>query len=115
MDKFLESLQDNWVLVVFLGLPAQIAFMSRFIVQWLASEKAGKSVIPLAFWYLSLVGSLGLAVYFTCKLDPVGMFGQSFPCLIYIRNLVLIYRHRRNTEHHLIGEGADTAEEELSV
>ena len=112
-NEMLEKMQDNWIL--FVGLPAQLAFMSRFVVQWVASEKAGKSVMPLAFWYLSLIGSLGLTTYFIGRSEPLGVFGQSVPCLIYIRNLMLIYKHRSNEKHHLLGEGADKAEEELSA
>ena len=113
MDEFLEKMQDN--LFLFVGLPAQIAFMSRFVVQWIASERAGKSVIPLAFWYFSLIGSLGLTTYFIARFEPLGVLGQSLPCMIYVRNLVLIYRHRAHEKLHLLGEGADAAEEELST
>jgi lipid-A-disaccharide synthase-like uncharacterized protein len=77
------------------GLVAQLAFTARFVVQWLASERAGKSVMPLAFWYLSLGGSTGLLVYAVARADPIFILGQSLGSIIYLRNLTLIYRERR--------------------
>ncbi len=117
LDKMLEKMQDNWFL--FVGLPAQAAFTGRFVIQLIASERAGKSVVPLAFWYFSLVGSLGLAAYFIFgRYEPLGALGTLIPSGIYVRNLMLIYRHRRHEaeQDHLLGEEADTAEaEERSV
>jgi len=108
-EQLLEKMQDFWFVAV--GLPAQAAFTGRFVVQWVASERAGKSVVPLAFWYFSLVGSLGLATYFIFgRYEPLGALGTLIPSVIYVRNLVLIYRHRRAEAHHLLGESADTAE-----
>lgn len=80
-----------WLLVGFAG---QAAFSARFLVQWLASERAGKSVVPLAFWYLSIVGSLTLLSYAIVRQDPVFILGQSFGVLIYSRNLILIHREK---------------------
>lgn len=110
-NTLLEKMQDFWF--IFVGLPAQAAFTGRFVVQWIASEKAGKSVVPLAFWYFSLAGSLGLATYFTFgRYEPLGALGTLIPSGIYIRNLVLIYKHKKKEaeEEHLLGEEADTAE-----
>ena len=78
-----------------LGLLAQIMFSGRFFVQWVASEKAGKSVIPVAFWYLSISGSCLLLIYAIHILDPVFIIGQSAGVVIYIRNLYLIRREKR--------------------
>lgn len=78
-----------WLLVGFAG---QAAFSARFLVQWLASERAGKSVVPLAFWYLSIVGSLTLLSYAIVREDPVFILGQSLGVFIYGRNLILIRR-----------------------
>lgn len=83
---------DAWVA---LGLIAQGVFFTRFLIQWLASERARQSVIPVAFWYLSLVGSLLLLVYSIHVRDPVFILGQSTGSVIYIRNIVLIKRRRR--------------------
>lgn len=77
------------------GLLAQLAFTARFVVQWIASERRGKSVMPLAFWYLSLGGSTGLFVYALARADPIFILGQSLGSIIYLRNLTLIYRERR--------------------
>jgi len=77
------------------GLVAQLAFTARFVVQWITSEREGKSVIPLAFWYFSLFGSTGLLVYAIVRADPIFILGQSLGSVIYLRNLTLIYRERR--------------------
>lgn len=77
-----------------LGFVAQALFASRFIVQWISSEKAGQSVVPIAFWYLSLGGALLLLIYAIYRKDPVFIIGQSLGGLIYARNLALIARKR---------------------
>lgn len=82
----------RWDVWVVLGLVAQGVFFARFLVQWLASERRKQSVIPEAFWYLSLCGSLLLLVYSIHVKDPVFIVGQSTGSVIYIRNLVLIAR-----------------------
>jgi lipid-A-disaccharide synthase-like uncharacterized protein len=78
-----------------LGFFAQILFSGRFLVQWIASEKAGKSVVPIAFWYLSIGGSAFLLMYAIYRLDPVFILGQSVGIFIYSRNLYLVRRERR--------------------
>ncbi len=70
-----------------LGFVAQAFFFSRFLVQWLASERAGRSVFPVAFWYLSLVGGVTLLAYAIHLRDPVFILGQATGALIYLRNL----------------------------
>ena len=77
-----------------LGFVAQALFASRFVVQWISSEKAGQSVVPIAFWYLSLGGAVLLLTYAIYRKDPVFIIGQSVGGLIYARNLVLISRKR---------------------
>jgi lipid-A-disaccharide synthase-like uncharacterized protein len=77
------------------GLFGQLMFTMRFIVQWLASEKAGHSVVPIAFWYFSIIGGLIVLSYGIYKFEPVIILGQLPGCLIYSRNLFLIYRDRR--------------------
>jgi lipid-A-disaccharide synthase-like uncharacterized protein len=74
------------------GLLGQAAFFSRFLVQWIASERAGRSLIPVAFWYLSLAGSLALLIYAVHRREPVFALGQSVGTLVYVRNLVLLRR-----------------------
>ena len=76
------------------GLLGQGIFSARFIIQWLVSEKEKRSVIPVAFWYLSLLGGITLLFYSIYKRDPVFILGQSTGVLIYSRNLFLIQRER---------------------
>jgi lipid-A-disaccharide synthase-like uncharacterized protein len=82
---------NGWVLF---GLLGQAAFSARFIVQWIVSEKKGESTIPVAFWYLSLVGGLILLVYAIYKRDPVFVVGQGAGVIVYLRNLILIQRKK---------------------
>ena len=92
---------NGWVLFGILG---QILFGSRFIVQWLASERRKESTIPVAFWYLSLLGGLILFAYaFWYRQDIVFTIGQSAGVFIYVRNLVLI---RRLSRQRAAGAGA---------
>jgi lipid-A-disaccharide synthase-like uncharacterized protein len=82
----------NWLGLF--GLAGQFAFMMRFVVQWFASERRGRSYVPVAFWYLSLCGGAMLFSYALMRRDPVIMLGQALGMTIYIRNLVLIYGRR---------------------
>ena len=77
-----------------IGLLGQGIFSARFIVQWLISEREKRSVIPVAFWYLSLLGGLTLLLYAIYKRDPVFIIGQFSGIFIYARNLFLIHRER---------------------
>ncbi len=77
-----------------IGFSAQACFFSRFLVQWIASERAKRSVIPMAFWYLSLAGGSGLLIYAIHLGDPVFILGQSTGSFIYLRNIWL--RTREN-------------------
>lgn len=81
-----------WVLV---GFIAQILFGARFFVQWVASERAGKSVVPVAFWFFSLAGGVMLFTYALVRKDPVFIAGQGFGLFVYMRNLYFIFRPRR--------------------
>lgn len=80
----------DWSWLDLLGLLGQIVFSLRFVTQWIASEKRGESVIPVSFWYWSIVGSLILAVYWVFKRSPVGILANAPNALIYMRNLQLI-------------------------
>lgn len=90
-DVFINRL-DWWVL---LGLVAQALFTMRFLVQWIASERAGHSVIPLAFWLFSIGGGLLLLVYALYRKDIVFIAGQAFGVFVYLRNLQFVMRDRR--------------------
>ncbi len=77
------------------GLVGQIFFFSRFIVQWLVSEKKGKSTIPVAFWYLSIVGGILVLMYALWRHDPIFTLGQSVGIVVYLRNLWLIRKEKK--------------------
>jgi len=81
-----------WVVI---GLFAQMLFSMRFIIQWIASEKENRSVVPEAFWWFSIVGGLTLFAYALHRADPVFMLGQSLGIVVYTRNLWLIYAEKR--------------------
>ncbi|HEX8416944.1 MAG TPA: lipid-A-disaccharide synthase N-terminal domain-containing protein [Methylobacterium sp.] len=83
---------DFWLVF---GLAAQLVFGSRFVLQWIASERAGRSVMPLSFWFLSIAGGLMTLVYGFVRREPVIIFGQGLSTIIYLRNLALILRERR--------------------
>ena len=80
-----------WAWLAF-GFGAQVIFMSRMLVQWLATERARSSVVPVGFWWLSLVGGLMLLAYFLRRGDPVGSVGQLFGVIVYLRNLFFLRR-----------------------
>jgi lipid-A-disaccharide synthase-like uncharacterized protein len=84
--------EEVWWLLV--GFGGQALFMGRFVVQWLVSERRGRSVIPVSFWYLSIVGALVLLVYAVHRRDPVFVAGQGLGVGIYLRNLHLIRAER---------------------
>jgi lipid-A-disaccharide synthase-like uncharacterized protein len=83
-----------------LGFTAQLLFATRFIVQWIASEKARRSIVPETFWYFSLAGGLLLFCYAIYRLDPVFMLGQGAGLLIYSRNIQMIWRSRAAEGQH---------------
>ncbi len=83
---------DFWLVF---GLAAQLAFAARFLVQWIASERAGKSVVPMAFWFFSIGGGLMTLIYGLVKREPVIIFGQLLSNIIYVRNVMLIYKSRQ--------------------
>lgn len=83
---------DLWLVF---GIVAQLLFTARFLVQWIASERAGRSVVPVAFWLFSIAGGMMTLVYGLVRREPVIIFGQAFAVFIYIRNLALIYREKR--------------------
>lgn len=78
--------QCLWLIIGFTG---QFVFALRFFIQWLESEKAKKSIIPLSFWYFSVLGSIILLAYAIHRKDPVFIVGQSLGSFIYIRNIIL--------------------------
>src|SRR5450631_759002 len=85
-DVFVVRL-DWWLA---LGFFAQALFTARFLVQWIASERAGRSVIPIAFWFFSIGGGALLLVYALYRRDPVFIAGQALGLVVYVRNLYFI-------------------------
>lgn len=82
----------NWDLWVAFGLAGQLIFGSRFIIQWIASERRKTSYIPIVFWYLSLTGGIITAIYAIHIRDTVFTIAQCAGLLVYLRNLALIHR-----------------------
>ena len=78
-----------WLAIGFLG---QACFSARFLVQWIASERRRKSVVPIYFWYFSVVGGVILLAYALHRMDPVFALGQAAGLIVYLRNLYLIGR-----------------------
>ena len=89
---------DNFDVWVIIGLVAQAMFMMRFVVQWIASERVGRSIVPVAFWFFSIAGGTMLLVYSIVREDPVFIAGQSLGLLIYFRNIFLIFREKRDAD-----------------
>ncbi|MBD9561699.1 MULTISPECIES: lipid-A-disaccharide synthase N-terminal domain-containing protein [Pseudomonas] len=85
------SRETLWLVI---GFGGQVAFTGRFVLQWLYSEYKKRSVIPVSFWYLSIVGSTLLFAYAIYRQDPVFIVGQAFGSIVYLRNLQLIARSR---------------------
>ncbi len=100
----LAAITWQWVVselqrpLVIFGFAGQFIFFLRFAVQWFASERRGRSHIPIAFWYLSLIGGAMSFLYAALKPDLVFMTAQALGLLIYIRNLMLIYRRRSRVQ-----------------
>ena len=84
--------QTVWLGIGFLG---QALFSARFVIQWLASERRRESVVPHAFWWFSLAGGVTLLAYALWRGDPVFVLGQGLGLFVYLRNLMLIRRHRQ--------------------
>ena len=90
-DVFVARL-DLWLIF---GIVAQILFAMRFVVQWIASERAGRSVVPLTFWLFSMGGGVLTLIYGIARRDGVIILGQSLSIFIYLRNLMLIFKEER--------------------
>ena len=99
MSSFFNSLSNLEIVFLVIGFAGQGIFASRFVIQWIHSEKKGESSIPVIFWYLSIFGGLGLLTYAIFRKDPVIITGQLFGILIYTRNLILIYKKQNNEKN----------------
>ncbi|WP_338474721.1 lipid-A-disaccharide synthase N-terminal domain-containing protein [Pseudomonas sp. WP18] len=94
--------ESIWLAV---GFGGQLAFTGRFVLQWLYSEYKKRSLIPVGFWYLSIVGSALLLAYAIYRQDPVFIVGQSFGFVVYLRNLQLIAKQAEQASHELDQKG----------
>ena len=90
-DAFVAKF-DFWLVF---GIGAQLLFAARFLVQWISSERAGKSVMPIAFWFFSIGGGALLLIYALYRRDPVFIAGQAFGVFVYLRNLFFVLRERK--------------------
>lgn len=93
--SYITRLEANLTIFAIVGFMGQGLFFSRFLVQWLHSEKMGRSSIPVVFWYLSLGGSALVLIYAIDRADAVFIIGQLPGFFVYLRNLQMIYRERR--------------------
>ena len=82
---------EAWIV---LGLIGQAMFFFRFLIQWIVSERKKQSVIPVSFWFLSIIGSLILLIYALHRKDSVFIIGQSTGTVIYVRNLMFVYKNK---------------------
>jgi len=96
-----DSLSGAELAWIVIGFVAQFVFMMRFVMQWIYSERAKRSIVPEVFWYFSVLGGALLLAYAVHRKDPVFIAGQSLGLLIYARNLYFIWREK------LLGRGSD--------
>lgn len=94
MNPHVFSIPAVWLAIGFLG---QALFSLRFIVQWIASERQRRSVIPAVFWQFSLAGGITLLAYAIHREDPVFIVGQAAGLVVYLRNLHFVRREARDT------------------
>ncbi len=96
------STEIVWLIV---GLTAQLMFSMRFIIQWIASERARRSIVPETFWYFSFLGGAMLFAYAIYRVDPVFIIGQGTGLLIYARNIHLIWSNKHEKSDHAAKPG----------
>jgi lipid-A-disaccharide synthase-like uncharacterized protein len=95
--------ESLWLGIGFLG---QAMFSMRFLVQWVQSERQRRSIIPIAFWYFSILGGVTLFAYALYREDPVFILGQGAGLVIYARNLYFIRRERAHAAENPAGDSA---------
>jgi lipid-A-disaccharide synthase-like uncharacterized protein len=86
------STEQIWIGI---GLFGQILFGSRMLIQWIVSEREGRSIVPTIFWYISIAGGMVLLSYAIYRADPVFILGQAAGSLVYVRNIYFIHREKR--------------------
>jgi len=97
MQNFINEIHSAGIWWFIFGIAGQLAFTGRFVVQWIISERQKKSVTPVFFWYLSLVGATMLLIYFTKRGEAVGVLGQSIGWIVYVRNIMLIRNESKSS------------------
>lgn len=90
-----QSISNVELIWLTVGFLAQSMFSMRFIIQWIASEKAKQSIVPEAFWYFSFIGGFMLFIYALHRMDPVFILGQGTGLFIYSRNIYLIWKNKK--------------------
>lgn len=100
----MSTTETIWLGIGFLG---QGIFFTRWVVQWVASERNAESRVPIAFWYMSVIGGLITLAYAIYRRDPVFIAGQSVGSFVYLRNLMLIYRPARSQGVSAVPPSAD--------
>ncbi len=95
IDWFYSVFVDQFNFWIILGFVAQFMFMMRFVIQWIASERVGRSIVPVAFWFFSIAGGSLLLIYAIQRQDPVFIAGQGLGLIIYFRNVWLIIKEKR--------------------
>jgi len=88
----MSTYEMMWVGIGFVG---QSLFFSRWLLQWVVSERKAESQIPVSFWYMSLIGSVIVLAYAIHKMDPVFIVGQGVGTLVYVRNIMLVHRTKK--------------------
>ena len=96
LSSLLDAMKEP---IHILGFVGQGIFFARFLIQWIESERRRESVIPVGFWYCSLIGGFLTLIYAVLIESPPIILGQLFGLLVYTRNLMLVYRKRREPEN----------------
>ena len=95
LQEWWQSTTTGELLWLAVGFGAQLMFTMRFLIQWIASERARASIVPEAFWYFSFCGGLMLLIYAIHRMDPVFILGQAMGLFIYTRNIYFLWSNRR--------------------
>jgi lipid-A-disaccharide synthase-like uncharacterized protein len=98
IQDFLSKTPAFELLWLFVGFAGQILFSARFLIQWIASERVRKSIVPEAFWYFSIGGGALLLAYAIYRKDPVFIAGQAFGMIVYLRNIYFLWTNRSETK-----------------
>ena len=97
-DYFYDVFVSKFDFWLAFGLVAQLFLTARFLVPWISSERAGKSVIPMAFWFFSMGGGVMTLIYGVVKREPIIILGQALATIIYIRNIMLIVKNHKQSQ-----------------